>query len=117
MPVDSQTITNFGRDLRDQYESEVARRSIVRLLYYGLFHQIRIGFSGSERRRSHEQVQTELLRQTRSEFANIFRELRELREEADYNLVTASWDRKHVRAERLVEKINRELKRRFPSKF
>src|ERR687892_2020391 len=111
MPIDPRSIFEFGVQVGDTWDTETARRSAVSRIYYGVFLEVRERFNVRQRRRSHNDVRSAFARGTSKQFGDQLADLRELREEADYDLASSNWDDKLQRAIRLADRISRELQR------
>ena len=114
MPIDPWTVVDLGREIGNAYDTEVGKRSAVSRIYYGVFLEVRERFPVRTReRRVHQAVSASLARATKKQFGDQLKDLRELRESADYELDASDWDRNLLRANRLADQIGGELRRRF----
>ncbi len=113
MPIEPLEVHEFARDIAKRHPTEeVALRSAVSRLYYGVYLHARDRLGVAQRRRSHQEVRNELQRRTRKVTGDQLGDLRQLREEADYDLKSGGWEQNFMRATRLADRVLKDLRKR-----
>ena len=113
MSIEPTEFVDLGRSLVEESGGEPTLRTGVGRIYYGLFLGLRDALNVRARtREAHDDVATQLGRRTKRATAQKYRELKDLRELADYEPSEGQWDRKAVKALRLYEDIMEEVLRR-----
>lgn len=113
MPVTPNDFYDFARGIIQFYPQEIGLRNSVSRIYYSVYLEARERLDVRDRRQAHSAVEAAIRKGTRGKSADEFKELRELRDQADYELRHNDWEPKQKRAFRLADRILGELRKRM----